>query len=355
MPTRVIVTAAGGALAPLNIRLMRTGGRHSIWVLAVDQRPDAAGRYFANAFATVPAGDAPDYVDAVLRLIETHAIDVVLPWSDEEALALASERERIEECGATLACAKIETLRTMSDKAESYRLLRSSGIRTPDFTIADSDEAFDAALKRHGARGDGLAIKPSVSRGNRGVILVRPDMSDAQYYHGSRELHMNRETFDRNYRAEVAETYPIMVSERLYPPAYDIDVLARQGTVMRVMPRERLNPAGVPFTGSILRPEPQLLDLADTITRALGLDWLYDYDIMRDADGALVVLELNPRPSGSIAAAIMAGVPFYDDLISLVEGETLPPIDLPEATAVIPYTDCRVVPLEALRNSVVGP
>ncbi len=95
----------------------------------------------------------------------------------------------------------------------------------------------------------------------------------------------------------------------------------------------------------MLTPTKPLLDLAERITAALKLSWLYDYDLMTNKRGEAVPIEINPRPSGSIAAAILAGVPFYDDLIALANGKSVAEIKLPSDVAVIPYMDCRVVPL----------
>lgn len=350
MSFRILVTAAGGALAPLNIRLMKAGARHDVEVVAVDLRADAVGRWFADHFETVPAGDDPGYGEAVVDLVTRQGIDLVLPWSDEEALALAAMRDRIAAAGAVLACAATETLGIMNDKGETYRVLEAAGIDCPRWRIAETPEALDAAIAEidTGGNGDGFVIKPTVGRGNRGTLVVRGDIEGSEHWQDSRELHMDRETFRREQRAAVVAALPVMVMERLYPPAFDIDVLARSGEVLRAVPRRRLNPAGVPFRGSIIDPRADLLDLAGRVTRALDLSWLYDYDIMCRADGSPAILELNPRPSGSIAAAIIAGIPFYDDLISLAKGEALPPRAEIPAIAVIPWLDCSLVPLEDL-------
>jgi len=345
---RILVTSVGGNLAPLNIRLLKEGSRYQAWVCGVDQRKDAVGQFFADAFSVVPGGEEPDYVAAIVRLVETHGIDIVLPWSDEEALALAAQRLAIEEAGAILACTDFESLQVMSDKASSYALLDAHGVRTPEFAVARSVDEFDDAIARFGAAGDGFAIKPPASRGNRGVTVVRPDVSGATPYLASREWHVDPKSFDRDFKQRLNRELPLLVSERLYPPAYDIDVLAYEGDLLRAMPRERLNPAGVPFTGGILRPTDELLELAQRVTSVLRLSWLYDYDIMRSGEGEPVVLELNPRPSGSIAAAILAGVPFYEDLMALASGSSLPSIDLPADIAVVPFTDCRLVSLDGL-------
>jgi hypothetical protein len=343
---RVLVTAAGGTLAPLNIRLLKQSRHPGVWVLGVDVRADATGRYFADAFAQVPDGADPGYIDAIVGLVEQHDIDIVLPWSDEEALALAAQRARIEQAGAILACAPLATLQIMSDKCATYELLAKAGISMPAFIKAETHDTVAEAAARFARDHGEFAVKPVTARGNRGTVVVRKDIHGVEQYLGSRELHMDFDTFRRAHLP--ATPLPAIIMERLSAPAYDIDVLARDGKVLRAMPRRRLNPAGIPFTGGVLTSTKPLLTLAEHITAAFKLSWLYDYDLMTGRDGNAVPIEINPRPSGSIAAAILAGVPFYDDLISLANGGSIAQIELPNDLAVIPYMDCRVVPLEQI-------
>lgn len=346
MKSRILVTAAGGTLAPLNIRLLKQSRHAGVWVLGVDTRLDAVGRYFSDAFAQVPPGDGSRYVETILSLVAEHRIDIVLPWSDEEALALAARRRELEATGAILACAPLATLQTMSDKAASYRLLSAAGIKLPAFVAVGARSEFEAAVTRFSSQFGEFAVKPVTARGNRGTLVVRKDVKGSHSFMGSRELHMDFDTFRRDHLLNVP--MPAIVMERLFAPAYDIDVLAREGKVLRAMPRQRLNPAGVPFAGAILTPTVALLDLADRITQAFKLSWLYDYDVMTNAAGHPVPIEINPRPSGSIAAAILAGVPFYDDLLALANGLEIGDITLPGKVAVIPFTDCRVIPADQL-------
>jgi hypothetical protein len=100
--------------------------------------------------------------------------------------------------------------------------------------------------------------------------------------------------------------------------------------------------------GAVLTPREDLMELARSVTAAFEVSWLYDYDLMTDREGRPVVIEVNPRPSGSIAASILAGMPFYDDLFSLHKGEALPDVRPVGKVAVVPYLDCRLVPVEAL-------
>lgn len=348
MSVRVLVTAAGGALAPVNIRLLRNSPRHDIWVLAVDLSKHATGRYFADAFATVPPGDAPGYAKAVADLVQDHDIDLVMPWSDEEALALTNARALIEAAGATLACTATATLAVMADKARTFQTLASAGIPLPDWTLAKTTDELTAAIEVMTVRHGEIALKPLISRGNRNVYVIRRDIAGTVDYMGSRETHIDLDSFRRDHVQDLSTHLPVMVMERLYPPALDIDVLAWRGQLQYAVPRRRINPAGIPFRGTVFDQRNDLLELAAQITELLDLSWLYDFDIMTTADGSPVPIELNPRPSGSVAASIIAGVPFYDDLISLAQGGTAAPHKPPaDGRVVVPYMACQVVASEA--------
>lgn len=339
---RILVTAAGGALAPLNIRLMKSG-RRKIEVVAVDTRVDAVGRHFADVFSAVPPGNDPSYVDAVTDLVRRHRVDVVLPWSDEEALALASRRADVQAAGAMLACVDHEILKVMNSKTATLSRLQAHGIRTPRWQIAQDGDSLSRALQEMRAEFGEVAIKPVSSRGARDTYVIRKDIAGRVDYYGSREIHVDWTMFERDYRACLDAILPVMVMERLRAPAYDIDILAKDGRVIRAVPRERVNPAGIPFHGSHFRFSAGLLDLAEKVTKAFNLSWLYDYDLMTAADGEPVVIEINPRPSGSIAASITAGIPFYDDLFDLLAGEGVKPADLPaDGQMVVPYLSCHI-------------
>jgi len=119
----LLLTCTGGELSPEMIRQLKSSTRHDVRVIAVDSDEAAVGRLFADAFQTVPRGSDPDYVDAITKLVQKFGVDLVLPASDEEAVALAANREMIENEGCKLACASSDTLNIISDKVECYKHL----------------------------------------------------------------------------------------------------------------------------------------------------------------------------------------------------------------------------------------
>jgi biotin carboxylase len=341
MTFRILVTAAGGALAPLNIRLLKETTRYDVWVAAVDTRSDAAGRHFADFFSTVPAGTDPHYAESIVQLVEKLAIDLVFPWSDEEALALSLRREAIAALGATLACVPRETLLLMNDKAATFRHLQAHGLPVPRWSLVHSADELARATAAFLADTGAFVIKPVAARGNRGVIVVGEPLP-AVTTSGSREIHTSRDGYQQVYAKDAANSLPLIVMERLFPPAYDIDVLANGGELVLAVARKRINPLGVPFRGNVIVPDDPLLETGRRLAKAFAVSWLCDFDLMTDRSGTAYVIEANSRPSGSIAAAILAGASFYDDLISLALGTTPLAKGIERLCTVVPYLDCRV-------------
>jgi carbamoylphosphate synthase large subunit len=101
----------------------------------------------------------------------------------------------------------------------------------------------------------------------------------------------------------------LMVMPMLDSPAYDVDVLAVQGKAKAALVRRRHNPAGIPFTGNHIVANPKIMDYCLNIAEALGLDSLHDIDLLTDKSGQPCLLEVNPRPSGSVSSAHAAGFP----------------------------------------------
>ena len=336
MTFTLLFTCVGDEFAPQVVQALRASKRHDVRVIGVDVGEKALGRHFVDAFAVVPPGDHPGYVDAICAIAERYKVDLVLPKADEEALALAARRADVEVRGRKLACGSIETLRIIADKMRAYEVLAAAGIRVPAWhratSLAEIESAVAAILDRHG----GAVVKPPDERGARGVCVIRSDVRGAHAIEGGREMHMDLATFKSEFLHRFAQRLPAMVMERLVEPVHDIDILAYEGRPIRVIPRRRVDSA-LPNEGHLFVDAPELVDLGERLARALNLTWLYDCDVMYDAEGRPGILEVNPRPSGSLAATLAAGVPLMDDVISMAKGEALPEVAAPTGRKVVPY------------------
>ena len=339
---RLLLTSVGGSMSGYTIQQFLNSTAHQVDVVGVDARHDAVGKHFATVFETVPPGDAPEYADAVFEIIRRHNVDLVLPCSDEETIALSMHAEAVKAAGATLAISPPDAIEIMSDKLKTAKFLDRIGVPAPEWRLATSEnelfEALDELRERHAS----LAVKPTQSRGSRDVYVIEKARTGYHQPSGHRECYLDIDTF-KNLIDGPTDDAPLLVMQGLDAPAHDTDILCSNGKLLSAIPRLRHNKAGVPFTGGTIQNNADLIDIANKVTAGLNANWLFDIDTMSDEDGNPRVIEINCRPSGSLSAAAGAGAPILDQLISLAKGEDIEQTELPDGRSIIPYSTIKIV------------
>lgn len=338
------MTSVGGMLGILNIKAMQNAHIDEVWVLGVDAKHNDNANYYCDKFLKVPSGNSNSYIKEIIKIIKKYNINKILPCSDEEAIVLAKNKNMIERLGVQLFVTEYSSIKIMSNKLKTYSLLKNNNILVPEYKEINSFCELDFYTEEYFKQYGSFVIKEPTARGNRGTILVDKLITGKIDYNGSRELHIGWDYYRKVMRARIDKNFPKIITERLFAPAYDIDVLAKEGNIIHSIPRERINPAGVPYKGNIIRDNKNLIDISRQVVKALNLSWLYDLDIMTRKDGSHIVLEINPRPSGSCVASIISGIPLYKDLLELFDKDKFnTPQKIKDGLVISPYTDCSMI------------
>ena len=337
----ILMTCIGGELAAQSILLMRGSTRHRIRVVGVDASPSPAARRLVDEFHVVPRGTDPAYVPAIARIAKATGANLVLPSSDEEAVALSTGRAAVEHQGCQLACTDATTIQMLTSKAATYAWLKTKGIATPVWDVAQTASDVERMLKPLLAQRGSAVVKPSEARGGRGAVVVRSDITGIHPQEGTREIHADPHSFLTKLLPDYAENFPAIVMQRLMEPVHDLDMLGWRGKPIRVVARRRLDSLR-PNEGHQLIGSPALTALGTHLISALNLSWLYDCDVMHDEAGVPYVVEINPRPSGSVAVSVTAGVPLFDDMVSLALGQPVEALEIPTGQIVVPYRGLHV-------------
>lgn len=333
----ILMTCTGGDLAPEYLKAFRNSARYDVKIIAIDSNPKAIGQHFSDHFEVVPMGVAVGYVERMLKLVKQYSVELIFVGSDPEALILSSNRHKFHEIGCEIASPSIDILENLNDKSKTYSKLKEAGVsQALCFTATNLQhlaEAYENIFDQFGE----CVVKPALSTGGRDVFVVRSDINEVQEYFGGRELHVPHENFLNDYQQYISVLFPVIVMQRLFEPTYDIDVLSWNGEAKQVIPRLRHNPTGIPFIGNTIKPDNELITIGKEVAKAFNLSWLLDIDVMSTKEGKPVVLEVNPRMSGSCPASIYAGFPLFDDIIALSRGEKIKPVKLEEDSVVLGY------------------
>ena len=110
--------------------------------------------------------------------------------------------------------------------------------------------------------------------------------------------------------------------EKLYTPCFDFDMLCKDGKLIKGVTRRRINPS-VPNDGHYVENRNDIFKIGKKIAKCFALTWLYDCDFMLDKNKKPKIIEINPRMSGSAAVSVAAGIPLFDDLISIYKNKKI--------------------------------
>lgn len=325
MNFRVLMTCVGGTMVPDLLTHLRLDPVIQPYLVGVDAADSAVGQGYVDAFYQVPWGEDASYVDVVAKIVANEKINLVLPGSDQEAFSLAAGREKIAAAGAVVLASPMSVLNLIRDKQATYRALQSAGLRVPAHHCVATSEELRFAMAEFGYPQRSVIVKPVAGRGGRGMRLLigKGEVPAAWIGAGAREKRI-AQTPTVDEMNTWFEDGALMVMPLLTAPVHDVDVFAIKGKARAALVRLRFNPTGIPFQGNRIVSDPKVMSYCLEIAEVLGLDALHDIDLMTDHLGRPCLLEVNPRPSGSVVAAHAAGFPVVAAAIAETLGVSYP-------------------------------
>ncbi len=289
-PLTVLLTAAGVPGAAALVRALRENGERTVRIVGTDASPLAVGRRLCDSFHVVPSGTEPGFADALARVCEEERVDAVLPQSSIELPALAAARGRFE---PPVLVASSEAVRRSNDKAETYALLDSLGVRGPAWRRAQGRAEVEAAARDLGYPGADVSIKPLESSGSRGFRIVSASADPLEQLLAARPGDAPVVRLEDLLPVLPEDGGPVLlVMELLRGPERTVDGIARGGRIVlgHAKTREAVR-AGLAMYFRTL-DAPELLDAAGAIVAELELDHFFNVQFLGDG-----VVEVNPRIS----------------------------------------------------------
>ena len=169
---RVLITAIGGFLGVKNIENLKKAKPGEIYVVGVDADETCMGSKVCDKFFKVSPGEKKEYVSEIINIIEKEKINFILPCSDEEAISLAKQKNKINDMGAELLCVDESSIEIISDKLKTYEFLKSKEIEVPFFNEVYDYEDLKIKAMQYYKNFSSFVLKETKARGNRGIYVV---------------------------------------------------------------------------------------------------------------------------------------------------------------------------------------
>jgi len=305
-----------------SLGVVRSLGRHGIpvWVLTDDHLLAGCSRFCRRAIPWPPGAEA-DQVAYLLDVARDNALDgwTIFPAGEEPAALLARNRDALSERYRLSILAPWETLQRAYDKRLTYRLAAELGVDHPR-THYPRDRDDVAAY----AGSFPAILKPA----------VRPTMDRFTIDKGWPAADLAQLISRYDEACAVSDPAAIMIQE-VVPGGgetqFSYAALCRAGEPVASVTARRTRQWPMDFGRASTFVEtidaPDVDDVARRILRALRFDGIVELEFKRDPrDGALKLLDINPRVWGWHTLARGAGVDFPYLLWRMVHGETIEPV-----------------------------
>lgn len=308
----VLVTDGEERAALAVVRSLGRAG-YRVYVCAARDRSLAAASRFCHDAAQTPSplAEPGRYREAVERLLERWAIDVLVPVSEQALHALLPAR--FEEKGIRVPFPSAEVFASVSDKGELLRRCGRFGLVAPMQHVLYAPSELTSI--------ETSLVFPVVVKPTRSVV---PDRT------GAIKTGVTYATDVAGLRRRLTElpkaVYPILLQERIIGPGMGVFLLMWDGELVASFSHRRLRekpPAGGVSVYSESTPtDATLVDRGLRLLHDFGWQGVAMLEFKTDRrTGRPYLMEINGRLWGSLQLAVDAGVDFPEMLVGCCLGE----------------------------------
>lgn len=282
------------------IRKADADGRYEL--VASSPNPHALVKTATHQFFDEPSKVAGgDYINWCENFCFRHGIDIFIPG--KEAALLSDEHERFRAAGTQImSCATRNNLDLIHNKGRFYELVRCVEAPAPACIPCSTPGEFEDAYAKLSANHGELCIKPSVSVYGIGFRRIREDRSAFDLFSGGHDYQIDLVSL-RAMLATQGEFPTMLVMEYLGGSEFSVDCIADQGTLKCAIARRK--PLGV-TGGQVIDPRDDIQAACRAVVAQFGLNGYANIQF-REGKQGLRILEVNPRMSGGIGMACLAG------------------------------------------------
>ncbi len=314
---RVLLTCVGGKFSLDTLEALKKSENPRIDVIGVDANENVAAKHVVKSFHVVPKGSEwPLKIMQIVEICKQEGVDIIIPCADEEAGAVATNRGLFEKNNIMCAVGNVSNAKLIVDKWKLFEFLSSNNVPMPKYYTIDNVGDLKDRAANFGYPKNKFVVKPRSSRGARGAFIVEKD-----------DPYFSPEKIDYWDNLDLSDH---IAMEYLPGPAYDVDVLAKKGEPIYVIPRRRewKNALSPSSEGCVVENNKRLISFVSRIVRVLKLHGVYDFDCGTTRGGNPALFEINPRFSGAVAASLGAGVNMQVMLVKMLLGVDIPKVKI---------------------------
>lgn len=292
----ILITSASRKVGLVNTfkkALQENGGGQ---IIAGDINPQSPSFYFADDYIILPKSNKNSFIDEIINICKKYEISLIIPTRDEELSLFSKNIDKFTDNGIKIMVSPEESINICQNKDSFIEFCKSHGFDTPK-TYKNVDDYSKLEYP--------VFIKPKIGKG--GLDTFKVDSFE--------ELNAVLKIFD-----------DVIIQEFIDWNEYTVDLFADfEGNVISAVPRERINILG--GESLITKTFKNKKIIKEAIRLAESLNLIGHNTIQCFFNGEKVkFIEINSRFGGAAILSFKAGANSPENLVKLLNGETLEPI-----------------------------
>lgn len=333
----VLVTGSGAPGTKGTLYSLHKNFDHRrVRTIGIDVNDDVVGRYLCEKFHQVPRPSEDSFVPSLLSICKREKVNVILPQVTAELSKLAESKDEFEENGTSVAVSAKKIIELSNNKYELMKAIESSKISSlaPKSFLVDNVEDLSKYAEKLGFPEKPFVVKPPVSSGMRGLRIVDDsiDLKKSFYTRKPDNVYVRFEELEK----VLGDRFPeLLVMEYLPGKEYTVDVLATAEPV--IIPRTRdLIRTGITFNATA-EENSEIIERSRKLIKLLDLEHACGFQMKSDENGAVKLLECNPRIQGTMVLSTLAGANIVYGAVKLALGEDVPSFKIRWNTRLLRY------------------
>ena len=252
--------------------------------------------------SVLPGGSDPRYISELNDYCEANRIDVVLPQTTSETIALSSQP-------TSQMYSKIAILKphgaaiSLTSKVYTYNSITKGASCLQDYEIIRCKQELDSVLSAGNCRD--FFLKADQLSGGRGIVRVVEDVTDNLLSKTTSYHVTDHKAIDKVLK-KLMSSAGVVYQRTQIGIEFSVDCF-RDSDIFIAIPRSRdLIRAGISQATTVVQ-NSKIIQMAQEFATREGLIGLFGLQCILLETGEISFLECNPRVQGSMVASTLSG------------------------------------------------
>ncbi len=264
-------------------------------IIGVDITELAPALYFCDEKEIIPKISDDNYIDSLIMICKKYDIKLIVPTIDTELLKISENVGKFNEIGVKVNISSVDVIKICRNKKNTSKWLEKNGISAPKMITAT-----DLKNKNYSFP---LFIKP----------LDGSSSINAFRINNKKELNFFKEYVPN----------PI-IQEMVFGSEYTVDVFCDfDSKPITIVPRKRLAIRSGEILKGIIDKDRTIINAIKNLVLKLKPFGHITVQCIKNDDGIVNILEINPRFGGGAPMSIDAGADSPKNLYRILMGENL--------------------------------